>query len=320
MIMSDNDTHAAGPAVRNWRVDRTAIALVLALAIGVVFSSVRYDAQQWDGLYPDSFWAAKASWRHNADVIVAGDSRVLTAISPAAMAQHLPGRRIVNYAFLGVGYETQYIEAIDKVLATDGPTPIIVLGVSPRSLTTGAAKQKWFGPEMKQHFLQRALLANSSDILQATRPIDYADLMASLSLAQPRSERMILDYHADGWQSADMIPPDVELGLAEYETKFGDDEEGPVRQEYIDQLLAAVKRWRAQGITVCGFRPPSCAQMVALENRISGFDEATFVPQFQAAGGIWLSVSQTAYASYDGSHLDVRSAPAFSADLAKMLK
>ncbi len=319
--MSDNHTQT-GPDARQraWRIDRTAIALVLALAIGVMFSSVRYDAQQWEGLYPDSFWAAKASWRHNADVIVAGDSRVLTAVSPAAMAEHLTGRRIVNYAFLGVGYERQYIEAINKVLATDGPPPMIVLGVSPRSLTEGASKQKWFGPEMKKHFLQRQLLAHSSDVLQATRPIDYADLMASLSLAQPRSERMILDYHADGWQSADMIPPNIELGLAEYATKYSEAEEGPVRQKYIDQLLAAVKRWRAQGIAVYGFRPPSCAQMVALENRISGFDEASFVRQFQAAGGVWLPVSQTAYASYDGSHLDVRSAPVFSADLAKMIK
>lgn len=80
------------------------------------------------------------------------------------------------------------------------------------------------------------------------------------------------------------------------------------------------RQWTAQGIRVYAFRVPSSLAMVALEDQMSGFDEATFVEQFKAAGGIWFSIPLEPYHSYDGSHLTKQAALQLSADLARLIK
>ena len=74
------------------------------------------------------------------------------------------------------------------------------------------------------------------------------------------------------------------------------------------------------GIKVYAFRPPATEEMLEVENKYSGFDEATFVSFFEAAGGTWLEVEQTKYPSYDGSHLCPDGAIDFSHDLARLIK
>ena len=299
--------------------ERALIALVIAAAICTTLDARRFHTVRRDGLHDDAFWALKVNWRnHDADVVIAGDSRVLTAVSTEAMHPHLGDRRIINFAFLGVGYGPDYLAAVRAALDTSADRPIIVLGISPRSFTEGACEQKWFGPRYRQHFLQRQLLKRCSSILRFARPMDHADLMITLGLADPPGKRNDLYFHSDGWQSADTNQPHRDA-LDEYRTKFDPDDEGPVSSAVIGGFIETVRSWRAEGIIVYAFRTPSCADMVAMEDEISGFDEADFVRRFAAAGGTWLPIDQTAYASYDGSHLDVRSAPAFSADLARAI-
>ena len=306
-----------------WPIEPTVIAMFLAAAVCVGFSAVRYDHQKIDGMQPDAFWAMKAHWRyHEADIVIAGDSRVLTAVSTEAMQPSFPDRKIINFAFLGVGYGDDYLQAVRAALNTDGPAPMIVLGISPRSFTTGACEQKWFGPAYtKQHFLRRQLYQHAGPVLQATRPVDHADLMVSFGLAQPPAKRNFLHYHPDGWQSADTNMPHRDA-LDEYRAKFAPMKqggEGPVSQKVVDNFMRAVAAWREEGLTVLAFRTPSCPEMLVVEAEHSGFDEAAFVSQFEDAGGRWLTVDQAAYDSYDGSHLATDAAPIFSADLATLM-
>jgi len=295
------------------------IAVVIAAAIWTTLDARRFHVVQREGLHEDAFWALKADWRHGqADLVVAGDSRVLTAVSTEAMQPHLGDRQIINFAFLGVGYGPDYLDAVRAALNMDADRPTIVLGISPRSLTEGACEQKWFGPRYEQHALQRTLLKHSSAILQFSRPMDHADLMITLGLADPPAKRNFLHYYADGWQSADADEHNLNA-LDEYRAKFDPDDEGPVSQTIVDGLIEAVQRWRAEGIIVYAFRTPSCDEMIEVENKVSGFDEMDFIERFATAGGTWLVFNQDAYASYDGSHLDEESAPLFSADLAETL-
>ena len=315
--MSDRPTQPSKATRFNPLKERTLIALVIAAAIWTTLDARRFHVVQRDGLHEDAFWALKADWRDGeADLVVAGDSRVLTAVSTEAMRPYLGDRRIINFAFLGVGYGPDYLDAVRAALDSGADRPTILLGISPRSLTEGACTQKWFGPRYEQHTLQRYLLRHSSAILQFARPMDHSDLMITLGLAGPPAKRNFLRYHADGWQSADTNQPHDDA-LKEYRTKFDPDDEGPVSQCIVDGLIEAVQRWRAEGITVYAFRTPSSAEMVEMEDDISGFDEMDFVERFTVAGGTWLAIDQDAYASYDGSHLDVRSAPVFSQGLAR---
>lgn len=298
--------------------ERALIALLLSAGIIIALGMARYDWVERVGVAPEAFWTMKVGWRGEADIVVAGDSRILCAVSPAAMAEVLPGRRILNYAFLGTGCEPTYLSAARSVLSPDSDRPTIVLGVSPRSLTKGATQQKWFAPVYDQHVLKRRLSRHTGDIMYFFRAMTYAELLTTLGAAEGKAGRCFQDFRPDGWE-ATIIEPAHRGALEEYRTKFDPDQEGPVDQDVIDGLLEIVRRWRADGIAVYGFRPPSCLEMVAMENAISGFDEASFVRQFEAAGGVWVDVDQGAYSSYDGSHLDLNSAPQFSKDLAHLI-
>jgi len=317
---TEHDRPQPSTTCQSWPIEPTAIVGVLALAGLLAFSAVRYDGQRVSGMHPDAFWAMKADWHNEADIVVTGDSRVLTAVSTVAMNRILPDRRILNFAFPGVGYEPRYLAGTRALLARDSRRPTIVVGVSPRSLTLGSCRQRWFGPAADQQALSRRLYRHASVLLRLTRPIDHADLMITLGLARPAWSRVFMHYHPDGWLAADMTPPNIAKRLTEYETKFNEDEEGPVSQAVIDMLMAGVRAWRIQEIDVFGFRPPSCAVMLAVEAKHAGFDEAAFVRQFEATGGVWLDVDQTGYRTHDGSHISADAAGVFSEDLARMLR
>jgi len=80
-----------------------------------------------------------------------------------------------------------------------------------------------------------------------------------------------------------------------------------------------VRRCRAEGVRVYGFRPPTFQGMIDLENAAGGYDEAKIRQIFIQAGGLWLDVDQRKYPTYDGSHLRYDGARAFSCDLADLI-
>jgi hypothetical protein len=93
-----------------------------------------------------------------------------------------------------------------------------------------------------------------------------------------------------------------------------------VSTDLVKGVIDQTRQWTNQGIRVIAFRPPSTFEMVDLENKISGFDERSFVQQFTQAGGIWLDIPIEPYHSYDGSHLVKASAIQLSIDLANRLR
>ena len=134
---------------------------------------------------------------------------------------------------------------------------------------------------------------------------------------RPRRPGERLHYHADGWRASTRTPPQPHKTLSHFERIFA---ERTVRADEIRRLLDKTRAWTAKGIGVYACRPPTTAEMVALEDRLSGFDQAEFVRQFRAAGGVWLDVDQAGYASYDGSHLTAEAATRLSRDLAEMIR
>jgi hypothetical protein len=70
---------------------------------------------------------------------------------------------------------------------------------------------------------------------------------------------------------------------------------------------------------VFGYIPPSSVNMEELERQYSDFDDFEFVNGFIEAGGKWISFEEI-YSSFDGSHLDSKSAIKLSYDIAKTIK
>ena len=66
--------------------DRTFRTVALSLLVIITMGSLRPDKSV--GMYPKQYWASKITWKHCADVVVTGDSRVLMALSPAVMKEN----------------------------------------------------------------------------------------------------------------------------------------------------------------------------------------------------------------------------------------
>lgn len=301
-----------GALVSFWR-DRTAKTLIFAALLILGMGLSRPDKPI--GMYPNEFWTAKIAWRHCADAVITGDSRIVTGLSPAEMQKTLAGRRILNYGFAGNWYSREYLEAVEKVLDPHSNKRTIIMGITPYSLTK-RTKVKGHFLGLKQQSKQDAYLnIHFAALINFVEPMSFRDALLGLfsSLSSKRTRR---EYSADGWLAVNRQPRGERREVKRYKQIY---EEQLVCDENIKNVLDFTSRWRKKGIRVYGFQPPTCQQMLELETRVSGFNKAEFVKAFEAAGGIWIEVDQCHYYSFDGSHLEDRAALEFSIDLAQRI-
>ena len=229
----------------------------------------------------------------------------------------MKGVRIINFGFSAAGLNKYMYEEAFKKLDPNSPLKVIVIGLSPNSLTPSSAQ-------------------NSHYIQENTRSLDYIishALIPSIeNYLSPLSQEMVSQYikgafnikdtqgyyqqfYDTGWVSSWPITDNLN-GLQRYTELF---KTSKVSNELIKQLMEQTKLWRENNLLVFAFRMPTYPQMVILENQMSGFNEKQISQEFEMNGGIWLDFSKNEYHSYDGSHLDKKSAVQFSRDLADQI-
>ena len=284
---------------------------MIALPLLVATVAVRrpHDA----GLQTNNFWALKLGWRSCADCVLAGDSRIGSGLSPAAMSALLPGRRILNFGFDSARYSIGYLDAVDRVLDRAVGPRMVVLGVTPMSLLpTGARGGGFERLRSDTGRLSRFELASLS-ALRSLEPMRL-DTMAR-ELNPWRARNVVTTRWPDGW-AAYAPPRGRSFVIHLLEATFGSQHVDPATTE---QLLGRVRTWTAAGVVVYAFRPPTCPETIDIEDRLSGFDERDFVDRFEAAGGVWISIPALAYDSSDGSHLYPAAAVTLSRDVARVV-
>ena len=281
----------------------------------VVVGMRRVDLGQHEGCYAGAE-GEKAGWARCADVVIAGDSRVVHGVSGNVMREHLVGLRIVNYGFYGCGYDEQYLRAIDEQFCPDGGDKMVVLGITPWSLTGKARVDNSFKVEKERLANRTALQAKAARKPRFSRSMKPANFVrAVLGDKEAEADGQGGEVN-DGWiGSVRSINPGADV--ENYRFKFLNN---GVEEQAVEELLLRVRSWCDNGVAVFGFRPPTSEAMVALEEQLSGFDESDFVERFEATGGRWIGVDQFKYLSYDGSHLHRDGAIAFSHDLGKKIK
>jgi len=291
--------------------------IVAALSCLLIFAVGLTRNPEVKGVYEGRFWLMKFHWRSCADVVFAGDSRVCSCIHPAEMNRHLPGLRILNYAFDGVGYYKEYLEAIPKVLDSQSKRKIIILGITPRSLATSAITNDYYkDSKRKTKYHSNAILTSLDGLLQFLQPMALREIFYMPSPGK-NQQHFFRNYSRDGWAGRYMVPEEPGALIDPYRETFIRNQVSP---ETINGLLECVRKWRNAGVEVYGFRPPTTSEMLEVERAFSGFDEEFFIASFQAAGGVWLNkADQTIYRTYDGSHLYPDAAEAFSRELARIL-
>lgn len=287
--------------------DNTAHALV---ATAIVVCAIAFTRPVSHGINEETFWAMKRT-ASPADVVLAGDSRVYRGLSPGAMESQLPGRSVVNFAFSSNGYSAAYLREVENRLATKGPGGVVVLGISPFTLTPRSATETNFIELMRKPEREVRL-----SLMLRTLTMRFESVTTVKPTLEHAAYRQV--FHEDGWAESRLTPPTPEYALTSYRTLFDGNR---VDEGMLKNLLAQVEAWRRQGIRVYAFRPPTTAAMSDLENRLSGYPEAHVSERFEAAGGKWIDIPQTdVYECYDGSHIADTSAVQLSEAIAKVIR
>jgi len=305
-------SNLAGNVVR----DPTAQTLLLAAGILALVAVCR--PQEKSGLPIDVFWYEKVHFRQSADCVLGGDSRIMCGASPAVIADALPGFRVKNFAFSGCGYSPDYLNQLRDVLHPSSSQPIIVLGVSPGSLTRMAVERKsGFSAEMARRSQPRPRPSWLADAIQnRLRPIPLRQIAGFLRDPWTKTG-YFQEHHADGWIASQRVPRSPTLTVPWYRQHFRENQVCPA---VLADLLTATREWSSGGIRVYAVRMPISAELKAVEDELAGFDEAAFVARFEAAGGRWLPLNQDGYVTGDGSHLERESAVRFSQWLAEVIR
>lgn len=290
------------------------IFLIAALlAVPFYYMSDKMDTEQ---IRKNRYWMVKANDQKSYAMVIGGDSRVFRGISPDHFESGFNGYEAYNFAFWSNGMGRVYLEGMEKKIDTASDLRMIILGVTPYSLTPKAARcehYRWETGKPKEQVLQTLYLSRVQEVFVPYGVIELADKVRGRS--KPANYRII--YHSNGWVESYWIEPDTSYSARFYEDIFTDN---AVSEEVIEVLLEFVERWTKMGIHVVGFRPPTSHTIRNLEHERGGFVEEDFVELFTAAGGIWIPLSPDAYQTFDGNHLEHQSAMRLSADLARLIR
>ncbi len=310
---ADEAAQAGAPRERFGLLERSVVAFATAaLLIGAV-ALVPDPSRR--GLLEDEFEQLRSTWKACADVVFLGDSRVLCGVSPQAMRERMGDVRIYNFAFAGTAFSEPIFDQARQVLDPRSKRPTLVLGMTPLTLATGHGAADPLA-EARRKVQTAGLIERFADRLaRPFQPRSVRTFRASLGFKSKRSSYK--DFHEDGWMESDSQPNRPMREVVRFAEWFKI--RIPPYDKSLAMLLPRVRQWRKEGIRVYAFRPPTWDGMIQLENKEGKFDEARVRQAFVEAGGVWLDARQTAYPTYDGSHLRYDGARDFSRDLAELI-
>ena len=261
----------------------------------------------------DSFWASKTFPDKKPNILFYGDSRTYRGINPDDVSAFFPGYRVHNMGYSSGGMNKKALNFCLSTIDTTEKQPIIVLGITPFSLSEEARKNKQLTQENTRPFYEIIERKYIYPMVSAFEPIDLNPMIF------PGQEPHYYQYfNKNGWVSSYKIPEDTTEALPSYKKQY---EHTIASEESVNETLLFVKNCTKRGISVYGFQPPVTKAMDLLEQQMSGFDVYDFKKRFVSSGGIWLDIPcRYGFHSYDGSHLDDISARKLSTVIGKMMK
>lgn len=294
--------------------NKTYITLILSLILIIILGLVlpKQDASKSQ---LERFWLKKIFANKNYDILIMGDSRTYRGISPQAMQQVLKNYKILNFAYSNGGLNNFMFNEAEKHLSKKRNKQIIVLGVTPYSLTSLSEKNKQYLQELtrpKEDVYQRLYLNPLLTFFSPVKP----DFVFSGRSKEPQVIYK-QEFFDNGWVASNKIPSNPHEAIPYYKKDFSSIN---VSLTLINNLITKTQYWTKKGIKVFAFRPPTTNEMLQLENKTSGFNELSFVKKFENAGGHWINIDVSKYYSYDGSHLSKKSAIKLSKKIAFEIK
>jgi len=283
------------------------VFLLLSVSLIVIVGVFRFTPLS-SQLKANYFWLNKFENKTKFDVVVYGDSRTYRGFSPNILLENteLTG---YNYGFTSAGYSNETFELI-RLRVDTFTDPVILLGITPYSLTLNASENKFYHQEIKREGFEKFKRLNID------RKLSFFDRVVVEEYFKPNEELVQQDYEDDGWVASSKALLDTMSGLNSYKFIFDDNQ---VSDSIVYLVVQHVSEWVTIGIRVYAYRPPTMNSMVSLEDNKSGFNESFFVADFEKAGGVWINIENDGYVSYDASHLQKESAIELSRSIRKYI-
>ena len=263
----------------------------------------------------EQMFAYKVHTDKKYDLVVVGDSRIYRGVSTDIIGTQL-GKTSINLGFSSGGYGRAMFELIDKKIHKASGN-IIILGISPLSLTDLAIENGHI---------------NRLNALKSEEIIEYLYLNRFINIFAPTTPRVLWNTIADnidpndnyiqkvnikeGWVKSDYKIHYQNEALESYNKTFTSTK---ISKQTIANLYSQINIWADQGFLIYGFIPPSSANMEELERQYSDFNDNEFAMGFIEAGGKWINFDER-FTSYDGSHLDSKSAINLSMEIASAIR
>lgn len=303
-------------SISNSKHPRAWQALALAALLTLVLAWMRSDSPY--ATAPSWYWRMKLHWSHSAGIVLAGDSRVYRGLDPSRFEATL-GLRTLNFGFSAAALDDVYLDAIERVIDPGVSRPVIVLGVTPWSLTPRASAANGYLDalaEDRRAALPAAWEQHTHRLARALRPFALG-LQGPAPAARATESEYVQDFRLDGWVASDQLKHQPEAGLraANSDHNHGN----RIDRATLDRLTQRITRWRARGWIVLACEPPALPAATRLAHELSGWLEQAVPSRLRAAGAHWIEVDPAHYVSYDGTHLTADSARQLSTDLAAAL-
>ena len=296
-------------------------ALTLTAALLLAIGLLRYDSTY--AIAPKWYWQMKVEWSAAAGIILAGDSRVYRGLNPDAFSAQL-GITCLNFGFSSVGYDDAYLDAIEHVVDHRTRRPVIVLGVTPWSLTPQAIRHNGFRDaiaERRETWFSASWNRRLEGLNKTFRPFDVERLWYGSAQAEKIAQRAEQDnyqqeFRLNGWVASDYHPRNPNRGL---QTAKADHDANRCSEVQLALLATRIRKWKSSGWHVLAFRPPSPNDIARLTDELSGFDGIAVANSLTAAGAQWIELVADRYETYDGTHLTANSAQLLSRMLASSI-
>ncbi len=257
------------------------------------------------------FWTNKVHQSEKYNGIIIGDSRTYRGVDPATLTSKIQTINFFNFAFSAGGLNNEIYKATDERLKTDNNQKVILIGVTPWSLTQHAAANGQFRSEMgrtQAEVLDRVYFAYYTKFFNPVKPSVYI-----FQETKTPKELYYQEYYDNGWVASHIEPENQKKALKSSKESFT---KNKVDEQLLNDLLKQIKRWSESGISVFVYRPPTTPELRQMEDEVSEFNENLLQTAVKLAGGTYIQVNINDYHSYDGSHLTETSARKFSSFLA----
>ena len=258
------------------------------------------------------FWNNKINDNNKYNFIIIGDSRAYRGVSTNEIEKIIPKSEVKNLGFSSGGFNDDVFGLVDKYIDTTKNNNIVLACLTPYSMTNSAFGGGHLKSLRKKTNYDRWMINNIYEKLRFFDPIIPTELAARFF-----EMGYFHNYHKSGWVESYKFPIERDMSLDIYKNQFKNNK---FENKVFDAFLLNIEKLINKNVKVYVVRMPVYDKLKSVENDFSGFDENYVITKIRESGGSWLNIQDSLYNTYDGSHLDGKSAKLFSFDISTIIK